>query len=135
MPFQIKRVYDSSRPSDGIRILVDRLWPRGVKKSDAHLAAWVKDVAPSAKLRQWFDHDPVKFAEFDRRYRAELADNAAIGELRKAGRGRTVTLLYAARDPAVNHALVLRSVLERGLTVRRRAAVRKPAGKKRTRKV
>jgi uncharacterized protein YeaO (DUF488 family) len=115
MPFQIKRIYDSSQPSDGTRVLVDRLWPRGVKKTDAHLDAWMKDVAPSAELRRWFGHVPARFEEFRRRYEAELTDNPSVGELRKLGRGKQVTLLYAAHDPKVNHALVLRSVLQRGM--------------------
>jgi uncharacterized protein YeaO (DUF488 family) len=118
MPFQIKRIYESSQPSDGTRVLVDRLWPRGVKKTDAHLDAWMKDVAPSTELRLWFGHIPARFDEFRRRYETELTDNPSVGELRKLGRGRQVTLLYAAHDPKVNHALVLRSVLQRGIKVR-----------------
>jgi uncharacterized protein YeaO (DUF488 family) len=113
MTFQIKRVYDSAQPSDGIRILVDRLWPRGVKKTDAHLDGWLKDVAPSAELRLWFGHIPARFGEFRRQYEAELTDNPSVGELRKLGRRKRVTLLYAAHDPEVNHALLLRSVLQR----------------------
>jgi uncharacterized protein YeaO (DUF488 family) len=117
MPFQIKRIYDSSQPSDGTRVLVDRLWPRGVKKTDAHLDAWMKDVAPSAELRRWFGHIPARFDEFRRRYEAELTHNPSVGELRKLGRGKQVTLLYAAHDPKINHALVLQSVLQRGIKV------------------
>jgi uncharacterized protein YeaO (DUF488 family) len=113
MTFQIKRIYESAQPSDGTRILVDRLWPRGVKKTDAHLDGWMKDVAPSTPLRLWFGHIPAKFDEFRRRYETELKDNPGVGELRKLGRGKKVTLLYAARDLEVNHALVLKSVLER----------------------
>jgi uncharacterized protein YeaO (DUF488 family) len=114
MTFQIKRIYESAQPSDGTRILVDRLWPRGVKKADAHLDYWMKDVAPSAELRLWFDHVPARFHEFRRRYEAELTGNQTVGELRKLGRDNQVTLLYATHDPEVNHALVLRSVLQRG---------------------
>jgi len=114
MTFQIKRVYDSALPSDGTRVLVDRLWPRGVKKTAAHLDRWMKEVAPTPKLRHWFGHKPERFAEFRRRYEEELAGNLAVDELRKLGRGRRVTLLYAARHPEVNHALVLQSVLQRG---------------------
>jgi uncharacterized protein YeaO (DUF488 family) len=113
MTFQIKRVYDSAQPSDGIRILVDRLWPRGVKKTDAHLDGWLKDVAPSAELRLRFGHIPARFGEFRRQYEAELTDNPTVGELCRLGRRKRVTLLYAAHDPEVNHALVLRSVLQR----------------------
>jgi uncharacterized protein YeaO (DUF488 family) len=113
MTFQIKRIYESARPSDGTRILVDRLWPRGVKKTDAHLDRWMKEVAPTTALRLWFDHDPAKFQEFKTRYRAELRGNPGIDELRKLGKGQPVTLLYAAHDPKVNHALVLQSFLAR----------------------
>jgi uncharacterized protein YeaO (DUF488 family) len=115
MPFQIKRIYDPSERSDGSRVLVDRLWPRGVKKTDAHLDAWMKDVAPSTELRLWFGHIPARFDEFRRRYKAELTHNPSVGELRKLGRGKQVTLLYAAHDPKINHAVVLRSVLQRGM--------------------
>ena len=96
MTFQIKRIYESPQPSDGTRILVDRLWPRGVKKSDAHLDQWMKDVAPTTALRLWFGHEPERFKEFRSRYEAELNDNPGIGELRKLGKGKPVTLLYAA---------------------------------------
>jgi uncharacterized protein YeaO (DUF488 family) len=111
MTFQIKRIYDSAQPSDGTRVLVDRLWPRGVKKTDARLDGWLKEVAPSPGLRLWFDHIPAKFAEFSKRYKAELTHNPAVGELRKLGSRKRVTLLYAAHDPEINHARVLLSVL------------------------
>jgi uncharacterized protein YeaO (DUF488 family) len=111
MAFQIKRIYDAPGPRDGLRILVDRLWPRGITKSDADLTLWLKDVAPSPQLRTWFGHDPKRFAEFRRRYAAELTKNSSLAELRKLGNRRLVTLLYAAHDPAVNHAVVLRDVL------------------------
>jgi uncharacterized protein YeaO (DUF488 family) len=113
MTFQIKRIYDATLPADGIRVLVDRLWPRGVKKTDAHLDHWMKDVAPSPPLRQWFNHDPERFKEFGRRYVRELKGNPGVDELRRLGKARRVTLLYGARDPEVNHALVLQSVLRR----------------------
>ncbi len=113
MSFQIKRIYESALPSDGSRILVDRLWPRGVKKTDGHLDGWLKEVAPSPELRLWFDHVPAKFAEFSKRYKAELARNPAVGELRKLGSRKRVTLLYAAHDPEINHARVLLSVLQK----------------------
>jgi uncharacterized protein YeaO (DUF488 family) len=119
MTFQIKRVYEPAKSSDGIRVLVDRLWPRGVKKSSAHLDHWMKDVAPSPRLRLWFDHRPERFVEFSRRYKKELADNPAVPMLRKLGKGTLVTLLYGARDPEVNHALVLQSVLRKGRTSKR----------------
>jgi uncharacterized protein YeaO (DUF488 family) len=111
MAFHIKRVYEPAKTTDGTRVLIDRLWPRGVKKSEAHLAFWMKEVAPSPRLRIWFGHKPERFAEFSRRYKLELASNAALAELRKLGKGTPVTLVYAAHDPAVNHAVVLQSVL------------------------
>jgi uncharacterized protein YeaO (DUF488 family) len=92
-------------------VLVDRLWPRGLKKADAHLTSWMKDVAPSTQLRQWFHHDLLRFAEFKGRYLKELAKNPALPELRKLGRGKVVTLLYGAKDPEVNHAVVLLKAL------------------------
>jgi uncharacterized protein YeaO (DUF488 family) len=113
MTFQIKRVYEPMSPADGTRVLVDRLWPRGLRKSDAHVALWMKDVAPSPKLRLWFHHDPQRFAEFRRRYIGELEGNPMFAELRKLGKNKRVTLLYAAHDPKVNHALVLQSALTR----------------------
>ena len=112
-----------SKPSDGIRVLIDRLWPRGVKKSSAHLDYWMKDVAPSPRLRLWFGHRPERFAEFGKRYKKELNGNPELAELRKLGRSALVTLLYGARDPQVNHALVLQSVLRKaGTTKRKRKA-------------
>ncbi|HEY3732154.1 MAG TPA: DUF488 family protein [Steroidobacteraceae bacterium] len=111
MPFTIKRIYEPAHTGDGRRVLVDRLWPRGVSKSRARLTAWMKQVAPSRALRVWFGHRPERFANFARRYRRELAGNRALGELRRLGRGTAVTLVYAARDPKINHAVVLQSVL------------------------
>jgi uncharacterized protein YeaO (DUF488 family) len=125
--FQIKRAYEPASTQDGVRVLVDRLWPRGVKKNDAHLAAWMKDVAPSPRLRLWFDHKAERLAEFQRRYQTELTGNPALGELRKLGRGQLVTLVYAARDPQVNHAVVLMSAL-RG----KRAAAKSKSAPKRS---
>lgn len=107
----IKRVYDPPARSDGSRILVDRLWPRGLSKRKAALDGWDKDVAPSPALRKWFDHRPERFAEFKTRYRAELKGSQAVKALR-AMTGK-VTLLYGARDPKVNHAVVLAAVLKR----------------------
>ncbi|MGB6448792.1 MAG: DUF488 domain-containing protein [Xanthobacteraceae bacterium] len=123
MTFQIKRVYEPAKPSDGIRVLVDRLWPRGVKKATAHLDYWMKDVAPSPRLRLWFGHRRERFAEFGKRYKKELNGNAELAELRNLGRGALITLLYGARDPQVNHALVLQSVLRKvGSAKRKRKA-------------
>jgi uncharacterized protein YeaO (DUF488 family) len=110
MPFQIKRIYEPPAKSDGLRVLVDRLWPRGVKKTDAKLDCWMKDVAPSQALRTWFGHEPERFAEFKRRYKKEISKDA-LTELRKLGKGKTVTLLYGARDAKINQAAVLLSLL------------------------
>jgi uncharacterized protein YeaO (DUF488 family) len=108
MAVKIKRIYDEPAADDGYRVLVDRLWPRGVSKERAALDEWMKDVAPSPDLRTWFGHKPERFAEFSARYESELQTNAAakkLGELIK--QHDNVTLLYAAHDPKVNHALVL----------------------------
>jgi uncharacterized protein YeaO (DUF488 family) len=113
MSFKIKRVYESASPADGIRVLVDRLWPRGLKKEDAHLAAWMKEIAPSTRLRQWFGHEPERFAEFRTRYTAELKKNPAAVELRELGKRKRVTLAYGARDPKINHAAVLLGFLQK----------------------
>ena len=111
MSFRVKRVYEPAEASDGVRVLVDRLWARGLTKADAKLDAWMKDVAPSTKLRLWYGHDPERFAEFRRRYAAELKGNAAFDELRKLGKGKVVTLLYGSRETKRNHAIVLQSLL------------------------
>jgi uncharacterized protein YeaO (DUF488 family) len=113
MAILIKRVYEPAAPADGIRVLIDRLWPRGVKKVEAEFTFWMKDIAPSQKLRVWFGHKPQRFKEFAGRYKKELTGNPRVAELRNLARGRTVTLVYAARDPEVNHAVVLQSVLRR----------------------
>lgn len=113
MTVVIKRVYLPAEPGDGYRVLVDRLWPRGVSKQDAHLDLWLKEVAPSPELRTWFGHLPERFDEFTVRYTAELDENPAITELRAIIAAHpTVTLLYGARDPRVNHAAVLLGYLE-----------------------
>lgn len=109
---RIKRVYEDASPDDGRRILVDRLWPRGVSKDRARLDAWMKDVAPSPDLRTWWNHDPDRMDEFARRYAAELDSSPAADELRAlVDQGDAVTLLYGARDAFVNHARVLRDWL------------------------
>jgi len=110
----IKRVYDPPAPGDGMRILIDRLWPRGVSKAALKLDLWIKDLAPSHALRRWYGHQPERFAEFRRRYLAELAPlREKRGELRAAVRGHTVTLLTATRELDLSHATVLRQVLAR----------------------
>lgn len=105
-----KRIYERPAGTEGRRILVDRLWPRGISKAKAKLDGWAKDVAPSPALRKWFDHRPDRFAEFRKRYRTELKGNPALEKLR-ALTGK-VTLLYGAHDPEVNHAVVLAQVLK-----------------------
>jgi uncharacterized protein YeaO (DUF488 family) len=104
---RIKRVYERPSPEDGIRILVDRLWPRGLSKDAAALDHWFKDIAPSTELRKWFDHREDRFDEFRDRYRLELKANPSLAEFRKLTRSGKVTLLYAAHDEKVNHAVVL----------------------------
>ena len=111
--FSTKRVYDDPEPADGWRVLVDRLWPRGLTKEAAALDAWAKDAAPSAPLRTWFGHDPAKFAEFGRRYVAELEELDSDAFLPFAPDTDRVTLLFAARDPRCNHAEVLADFLRR----------------------
>jgi uncharacterized protein YeaO (DUF488 family) len=127
MPFRIKRAYDPVKSSDGIRVLVDRLWPRGLSKARAKLDHWEKDVAPSDALRRWFGHKPERFSEFRRRYKKELASNAALAELRKLGKAKTVTLLYSAHDPLHNQAQVLLSLLRRKSSKRREKAMKTSA--------
>ncbi|HEX3666114.1 MAG TPA: DUF488 domain-containing protein [Rhizomicrobium sp.] len=109
---QVKRIYEPAEADDGARILVDRLWPRGLKKDDAELTEWLKEIAPSDELRKWFGHDPERWKEFVRRYRAELAHNeTAMRRLRElAGEGH-VTLLYAAHDGEHNNAVALAAYL------------------------
>jgi uncharacterized protein YeaO (DUF488 family) len=110
----LKRVYDDHDVDDGARYLVERLWPRGMKKEDLVMEAWLKEVAPSTELRRWFGHDPAKWEEFERRYRAELDEHPeAWKPLVDASRKGKVTLLYSARDTEHNNALVLKSYLEK----------------------
>ena len=106
--FRIRRIYDPASPEDGARVLVDRLWPRGIGKDAAALDLWLKEIAPSAPLRRWFGHEPARWAEFARRYRAELdANPQAVARLRQVAAHGPVTLLYAAHDILNNHARVL----------------------------
>lgn len=113
MSIQLKRAYDPPEPGDGKRFLVDRLWPRGVKKVDLPLNGWLKEVAPSDDLRRWFGHDPARWDEFRRRYTEELdaLDPAVFRPLLDAARHGTLTLVYSARDDAHNNAVVLRDYL------------------------
>jgi uncharacterized protein YeaO (DUF488 family) len=109
---RLKRAYEPPAASDGSRILVDRLWPRGVNKKAAAIDRWCRDIAPSTELRQWFGHDPARFPEFRRRYRAELARHPdLIAELRLLAEEGPLTLVYGARDAEHNHAVVLREAL------------------------
>jgi uncharacterized protein YeaO (DUF488 family) len=115
---QIKRVYDPPAKEDGARFLVERLWPRGMKKDALQMDAWCKNLAPSRDLRRWFSHDPAKWKEFQRRYRAELADNpAACQPLLDSAKQGNITLLYSAHDTGHNNALALKSYLEERLDV------------------
>lgn len=110
---RLKRVYEKPSRQDGFRILVDRLWPRGLTKEHASVDLWVKEVAPSTELRQWFGHDPAKWRQFERRYRRELREQKPSLELLKQkSRGHTVTLVYGARDEDHNEAVVLKAVLD-----------------------
>jgi uncharacterized protein YeaO (DUF488 family) len=111
---KLKRVYEDPSPEDGLRVLVDRLWPRGLTKERAAVDIWLKDVAPSTELRKWFGHDPDKWKEFQTRYRKELREKKdLLDSLRQKSKGHTVTLLYGARDQEHNEALVLKALLSR----------------------
>ncbi len=109
---QIKRVYEAPSKTDGTRILVDRLWPRGIRREELPMDAWIKELAPSSQLRKWFNHDPDKFHEFEKRYIEELDENKELWMpiIQKYLRGK-ITLLYAAHDPKINHARCLQKYL------------------------
>jgi len=111
---RIKRAYEAPAASDGVRVLVDRLWPRGLARDAARIDHWLKDVAPSSDLRKWFGHDPERWPEFRKRYRVELQANAgAVAELRALAKGaKTLTLVFAAKDEAHNNAVVLKDLLD-----------------------
>lgn len=116
MSVQVRRVYEEPTPEDGARVLVDRLWPRGLTKAKAALDEWCKDVAPSDELRRWYGHDPGRFAEFSRRYRRELKDPehvAAVRHLRDLANSEPLTLLTATKEPDISEAAVLASVVRR----------------------
>lgn len=115
MTVRIKRAYEPSESEDGYRVLIDRLWPRGVTKNEAQLDEWAHALAPSAELRRWFAHDPARFEEFRRRYLDELtAQGEKLRELRRRSRAGTLTLVYGARDSEHNDAVVLAELLRRG---------------------
>lgn len=123
---QVKRVYEPASKSDGARFLVERLWPRGIKKESLQVEAWLREVAPSAELRSWFQHDPARWAEFRQRYFKELQQRPEVWEalLTRALRGR-VTLVYSAHDTEHNNAVALKEFLDKKL--KGKAAVRKAA--------
>lgn len=110
---QVRRIYDAPLPTDGTRVLVDRLWPRGVNKERAALDLWLKDIAPSTELRQWFGHDPARWKGFCQRYRAELdANPACVEQLEALARKRPLTLLFGTRNTEQNEAVVLAAYLQ-----------------------
>lgn len=115
MTIKLKRAYDAPAPADGTRVLVDRLWPRGVSKDRAHLDLWLKEIAPSTELRKWFNHDRAKYAEFHRRYLIELDTGhaqSALVKLRELAAQGPLTLIYAAKDSTHNEAVILSELLE-----------------------
>ncbi len=125
MEIRRKRAYDAPSETDGFRVLVDRLWPRGVSKEDLRIDAWEKDIAPSVELRRWFDHDAERWHEFSKRYREELETARTASSIESviaaAANAQAITLVYAAKDVEHNHAIVLQSVFER-LAIDRTAA-------------
>ncbi len=113
---RLKRAYEPPRRADGYRVLVERLWPRGVSRDDARIDEWARELAPSDALRRWYGHDPERFAEFRRRYVRELSsERERFSEIRRRAREGRVTLVFAAREPRLSNASVLASVLRRGL--------------------
>lgn len=118
MPVQIKRVYEDAEKTDGLRVLVDRLWPRGMSKEDAHVDEWLKEVGPSKELRQWFGHDPDKFEDFKKKYKKELKNNEEQQEeLEKLKdwtkkHKKNITLVFGAKDEINNQAVVLKEILD-----------------------
>lgn len=108
---KIKRAYEESSKDDGVRVLVDRVWPRGVSKEEAQIDWWAKEIAPSTELRKWFGHEPERYPEFKRRYKAELEDNEALARLKKLVKEGDVTLVYGAKDEEHNQATVLKELL------------------------
>jgi len=122
MDVRLKRAYEPAAPTDGYRVLIDRLWPRGVSRRRAKLDGWEKELSPSPELRQWFGHEPRRFAEFRRRYIEELrSERPRLTALRRRARQGTLTLVYSAHDTEHNDAVVLAEVLRRGLPKGRRS--------------
>jgi len=117
---RIKRIYEPAVKGDGYRILVDRLWPRGVSKAEARIDLWMRDIAPSTALRRWFNHDPAKWEEFCERYRAELREQQPLLDtVRRQAKEGPVTLLYSARDERFNQAVALQVLLKQSTTRKR----------------
>ena len=132
---RLKRAYEPVEPDDGRRVLVERLWPRGLRKEQAHFDDWLKDVAPSDALRKWFHHDPSRWTEFEQRYARELdseAARAAFDELVRRAASETVTLVYSAHDQEHNNAIVLKRMIDRRLRQKSRK-VSRPASRSHTR--
>jgi uncharacterized protein YeaO (DUF488 family) len=114
MDIRIKRAYDEPAKNDGFRVLVDRIWPRGVKKEDARLDVWMREIAPSDELRKWFNHDPVKWLEFVEKYFRELEGHGElVAKLLRRGRNRRLTLVFGAKDRDKNNAIALKQFLRR----------------------
>ncbi|MBI2785112.1 MAG: DUF488 family protein [Legionella longbeachae] len=112
MNIQVKRIYEESNEADGFRILVDRLWPRGIKKTEANIDLWLKDIAPSDSLRKWFNHDPMKWIEFQKRYAQEIIDKQDdIDIILKEGKKKKVTLLFSSKETEHNNAIALLNIL------------------------
>ena len=113
MAIKVKRVYDKPAKSDGHRVLVDRIWPRGLTKSELRIDEWLKEIAPSTGLRKWFKHDPAKWNQFKKKYAAELKEHREeVGKLARRSRKQSVTLLFGAKDTAHNNALALKEDIE-----------------------
>ena len=110
---KVKRIYEPSSPGDGKRILIDRLWPRGMKKEEAHIDEWLKEISPSNELRKWYSHDPVKWPEFKRRYRAEISEETELlKRIKNEGKKGTVTLLFSSKELELNNAVALKEIVE-----------------------
>jgi uncharacterized protein YeaO (DUF488 family) len=111
---KVKRIYDPPAPDDGKRILIDRLWPRGMKKEEAHIDEWLKEISPSNELRKWYSHDPAKWPEFKKRYRAEISKQTELlKRIKNEGKRGTVTLLFSTKELELNNAVALKEILER----------------------
>lgn len=127
---KLKRVYEKAAGADGLRVLVDRLWPRGVAKLEAHIDLWLKDIAPSPALRTWFGHDPARWEEFRKRYFAQLERRPdEVARLRDLIADKTVTFVYAAKDAGHTHALALKDFVEGGKGATAKRARKNPAAK------